>query len=79
MCLEFDYPPPLKKPFRLLRQLNSRYPLLRSNHVSDLLNLPGSYPTDRQALIETARAALGEAGRFARFDEIPNCREEMHL
>lgn len=37
--------------------------ILRSNHVSNFLNLAGSYPKDRQRLIEAAAAALVEAKR----------------
>jgi radical SAM superfamily enzyme YgiQ (UPF0313 family) len=47
----------------LVRRLNPRKTILRSNHVSNLLNLAGSYPKDREKLIAQAEAALLEAGR----------------
>jgi radical SAM superfamily enzyme YgiQ (UPF0313 family) len=63
----------------MLEHLHPQRTILRSNHVSNFLNLVGSYPKDRQALIATARQAL-EMGRKQRgwFDEIPAYREQMY-
>ena len=47
----------------LLLQMEPQGTILRSNHVSNFLNLAGSYPKDRERLIDTAAAALEEAQR----------------
>ena len=41
--------------------------ILRSNHVSNFLNLAGSYPKDRERLIEDVDRALIEAERIPVF------------
>ncbi len=69
----------LEETVLLVEHLHPQRTILRSNHVSNFLNLAGSYPKDRQALIDTARQAL-ELGRANRnwFDEIPAYREQMY-
>lgn len=53
--------------------------ILRSNHVSNFLNLAGSYPKDRERLIKDADAALDEASRYPRFlDGVPEYEEEYY-
>lgn len=47
----------------MLRRLAPQRTILRSNHVSNSLNLAGSYPKDRQRLIDTAETALAQARR----------------
>lgn len=47
----------------IVRNLNPKKTILRSNHVSNILNLAGSYPRDREKLIAQAEAALYEARR----------------
>jgi len=53
----------LQETHAMLLQLEPKGTILRSNHVSNFLNLAGSYPKDRQRLIDTAAAALVEAKR----------------
>jgi len=63
----------------LLRRLEPHGTILRSNHVSNFLNLAGSYPKDRQRLIDAADAALAEAKRDPRWcAEIPGYQEEYY-
>ena len=45
----------------IVKQLNPQKCILRSNHVSNILNLAGSYPKDRLMLIAQTEAALREA------------------
>lgn len=47
----------------LLQRMQPHGTILRSNHVSNFLNLAGSYPKDRQRMIDAAAAALAEARR----------------
>jgi hypothetical protein len=61
----------------LLMNLNPARTILRSNHVSNFLNLAGSYPRDRQRLIDDLDAALAYASRYPGFlDEVPEYEEE---
>ena len=61
----------------LLMQLAPAKTILRSNHVSNFLNLAGSYPKDRQRLIEDLDRALRQAERLPGFlDEVPAYEEE---
>jgi radical SAM superfamily enzyme YgiQ (UPF0313 family) len=63
----------------LLLHLNPSRTILRSNHVSNFLNLSGSYPRDRERLIADADAALFRAERIPGFlDEIPEYGEEYY-
>ena len=63
----------------LLAQLAPQGTILRSNHVSNFLELAGSYPKDRQRLIDTVDAALLEAKRDPRWcAEIPSYQEEYY-
>ena len=60
----------------MLVHLNPRHTILRSNHVSNFLNLAGSYPKDRERLIRDVDAALSEAGRYPGIlDGIPEYEE----
>ena len=63
----------------LLLYLQPARTILRSNHVSNFLDLAGSYPKDRQRLIDDVDAALERAGRHAGFlDEVPGYAEEYY-
>lgn len=53
----------LQETHALLLRMQPHATILRSNHVSNFLNLAGSYPKDRQRMIEVAAAALVEARR----------------
>jgi len=63
----------------LLVHLNPEKTILRSNHVSNFLNLSGSYPKDRQRLIEDVDQALIQAARIPGFlDALPDYGEEYY-
>ena len=63
----------------LLLQLHPARTILRSNHVSNFLDLAGSYPRDRQRLIDDLDAAMEHAGRHPGFlDEVPGYSEEYY-
>jgi radical SAM superfamily enzyme YgiQ (UPF0313 family) len=63
----------------LLVHLNPHHTILRSNHVSNFLNLAGSYPKDRERLINDVDAALQQAARYPGFlDGIPEYEEEYY-
>jgi radical SAM superfamily enzyme YgiQ (UPF0313 family) len=63
----------------LLVHLNPRHTILRSNHVSNFLNLAGSYPKDREKLVRDVDAALEAAGRYPGFlDAVPEYGEEYY-
>ncbi|HJV64178.1 MAG TPA: radical SAM protein [Geomonas sp.] len=51
----------LQEAHALLLRMEPQRTILRSNHVSNFLELAGSYPKDRQRLIDIAAAALAEA------------------
>jgi len=69
----------LQEALSMLQELHPQRTILRSNHVSNFLNLSGSYPKDRERLIETAEKALAEARRHPRwFDEVPDYQEEYY-
>ena len=63
----------------LVSRLEPHGTILRSNHVSNFLNLAGSYPKDRQRLIDTAAAALQEARRRPEWSgQVPGYVEEYY-
>lgn len=63
----------------LLCQLHPVHCILRSNHVSNFLNLAGSYPKDRERLIADVDAAIRLASaRSAYFSAVPSYREEYY-
>jgi len=63
----------------LLLYLQPARTILRSNHVSNFLDLAGSYPKDRQRLIDDVDAALERAGRHPGFlNEVPGYAEEYY-
>jgi radical SAM superfamily enzyme YgiQ (UPF0313 family) len=69
----------LQETLAMLRRLNPQRTILRSNHVSNYLELAGSYPKDRERLIETAERALAEAGKHPGwFSEVPDYQEEYY-
>lgn len=45
----------------MVKNLRPQKTILRSNHVSNILNLAGSYPKDRERIITQTEAALAEA------------------
>jgi radical SAM superfamily enzyme YgiQ (UPF0313 family) len=69
----------LEEALIMLRRLEPQRTILRSNHVSNFLNLAGSYPKDRQRLIDTAEAALAEARRRPVWcNEVSDYQEEYY-
>jgi hypothetical protein len=63
----------------LLMHLNPARTILRSNHVSNFLNLAGSYPKDRERLIADADAAFAQAETVSGFlDSLPGYTEEYY-
>ena len=63
----------------LLTQLNPDRTILRSNHVSNFLELAGSYPKDRERLIADVDAAMSRAASYPGFlDGVPEYEEEYY-
>lgn len=63
----------------MLVHLHPARTILRSNHVSNFLNLTGSYPKDKDRLVEDVDLALRSAARRAGFlDEVPVYDEEYY-
>ncbi|HMN01778.1 MULTISPECIES: radical SAM protein [Geobacter] len=63
----------------LLAHLAPARTILRSNHVSNFLELAGSYPKDRQRLIAEVDAALARLDKMPGFlDEVPAYGEEYY-
>ncbi|OGR30421.1 MAG: radical SAM protein [Desulfuromonadaceae bacterium GWB2_53_15] len=63
----------------LLTHMNPKFTILRSNHVSNFLNLAGSYPKDRERLIRDVDAAMERAAQFPGFlDKAPEYAEEYY-
>jgi radical SAM superfamily enzyme YgiQ (UPF0313 family) len=68
----------IEEALAIVRRLEPKRTILRSNHVSNILNLAGSYPRDREKIIAQAEAALVQARRHPRwFDEVPDYLEEF--
>ena len=67
----------LNEALELLRHLSPHRTILRSNHISNFLNLAGSYPKDRERLIAQVEETLAEARRHPGWlQEVPDYREE---
>lgn len=63
----------------MLQHLHPAKTILRSNHVSNFLNLTGTYPKDRERLIADVELALKHAEQHAGFlDEVPAYQEEYY-
>ncbi len=63
----------------MLQHLHPAKTILRSNHVSNFLNLAGSYPKDRERLIADVDLALKHATvRPGFLDEVPSYQEEYY-
>ena len=69
----------LEEVLELLRHLAPQKTILRSNHVSNFLQLAGSYPKDRLRLIAEVEALLERARQHpAWYAEVPDYREEIY-
>lgn len=63
----------------MLLYLHPAKTILRSNHVSNFLNLAGSYPKDRERLVADVDLALKHAAvREGFLDEVPSYQEEYY-
>lgn len=63
----------------IVKQLNPQKCILRSNHVSNILNLAGSYPKDRDRLIAQAEAGLREAALHPEWAvQVPDYGEDYY-
>ena len=61
----------------LMLHINPTRTILRSNHVSNFLNLAGSYPKDREQLIKDVDMAIERASTYPGFlDDVPGYTEE---
>ena len=68
----------LTETLEIVRNLAPQKTILRSNHVSNILNLAGSYPKDREKLIaQTEHALLQAKGHFDWFNEVPDYKESL--
>ncbi|GAB4181030.1 MAG: radical SAM protein [Geothermobacteraceae bacterium] len=68
----------LEEALLLVRRLNPQGTILRSNHVSNALQLAGSYPKDREAVIAQAEQALVLARRHKDwYHSVPAYEEEV--
>jgi radical SAM superfamily enzyme YgiQ (UPF0313 family) len=69
----------IEEALTIVGQLNPQKCILRSNHVSNILNLSGSYPKDRHKLIAQTEAALQEARKHPGwFNAVPDYGEEYY-
>jgi len=60
----------------VVKHLQPHKTILRSNHVSNILNLAGSYPKDRERMIVQTEAALEEARcHLEWFNQVPDYGE----
>jgi len=67
----------LAEAVEIVRHLSPARTILRSNHVSNILNLAGSYPKDRKRMIAEAEAALEQAREQPEwFNLVPDYEEE---
>ena len=68
----------LREALEIVRHLAPQKTILRSNHVSNILNLAGSYPKDRETLIVQAERALLQAKEHSEwFNQVPDYEESL--
>ena len=64
---------------QIVEHLHPQKTILRSNHVSNVLNLAGSYPKDRESIIRQTKAALAEARTHSDwFSQVPDYGESYY-
>jgi radical SAM superfamily enzyme YgiQ (UPF0313 family) len=67
----------IEEALALVRHLQPHRTILRSNHVSNILDLAGSYPKDRERIITQVEAVLAEARKHREwFQEVPDYQED---
>ncbi len=68
----------LEEALTIVKNLHPERTILRSNHVSNLLHLAGSYPKDREKIILQAETAISEARRHSGwFNQLPENNNEV--
>lgn len=68
----------LEEAVTIVRRLAPQRTILRSNHVSNILNLAGSYPKDRERIIAQAESALAEGRKHSQwYAQVPDYEEEF--
>ena len=68
----------LEESLAIVKQLQPQRTILRSNHVSNLMALAGSYPKDRQRVIDMAESAVREARQHPQwFNDVPDYSEDV--
>lgn len=69
----------IEEALTLVSRLHPQRTILRSNHISNSLNLAGSYPKDREKIIAQAQTALAQARRRPEWcKEIPDYGESYY-
>ena len=67
----------IEEALEIVRHLSPEKMILRSNHVSNILHLAGSYPKDREKIIAQAEHALVQARRHpVWFNDVPDYSED---
>ena len=67
----------LEEALEIVRHLAPQKTILRSNHVSNILHLEGSYPKDRERIIAQAEQALAQARQHPGwFNDVPDYSED---
>jgi len=67
----------LEEALEIVRHLAPQKTILRSNHVSNILHLAGSYPKDREKIIAQAEQTLAKARQHPGwFNEVPDYSED---
>lgn len=69
----------IEEALTIVRRLEPKRTILRSNHVSNILNLEGSYPKDRERIIVQAESALAEARKHPGWSNaVPDYWENLY-
>ena len=69
----------IEEALAIVSRLRPQHTILRSNHVSNILHLAGSYPKDRERIIVQTENALAEARRHPEwFHHVPDYAEEYY-
>ena len=69
----------LEEALTIVRRLAPQRTILRSNHVSNILNLAGSYPKDRERIIAQAESALAQGRKHRQwFSQTSDYEEEFY-